>query len=53
MVVPVAAGDSDVYIYFRRTTDRIVGDIVSLISLAVFLVLWVRTQSKNRTGRRI
>jgi len=53
MVVPVAAGDSDVYIYFRRTTDRIVGDIVSLISLAVFLVLWVGTQSKNRTGRRI
>ena len=46
MVVPVAAGDNDVYIYFRRTPDRTVGDIVSLISLAVFVVLWSKTRTK-------
>lgn len=45
MVVPVAAGDSDVYIYFRRTPDRMVGDIVSLISLGVFVVFWSKTRT--------
>jgi hypothetical protein len=40
LVIPVAAGDSDVHIYFRRTIDRLVGDIVSLISLLVFVIAW-------------
>jgi hypothetical protein len=47
MVIAIAAGDNDVYIHFRRTTDRVVGDIVSLISLAVFFVMWVKTQPKE------
>jgi hypothetical protein len=46
MVIPVAAGDSDVYIYFRRTPDRIVGDIVSLISMAVFVIFWSKSRTK-------
>jgi hypothetical protein len=40
IVIPVAAGDSDIHIYFRRTIDRLVGDIVSLISLLVLVVAW-------------
>ncbi len=33
IVIPIAAGDNDVRIHFRRTTDRLVGNAVSLISL--------------------
>lgn len=40
LVIPVAAGDSDIRIYFCRTIDRLVGDIVSLISLLLFVVAW-------------
>ena len=40
IVIPIAAGDSDVRIYFRRTIDRFVGNILSLISLAVLVVAW-------------
>jgi hypothetical protein len=47
MIVPVAAGDSDVYVYFRRTPDRMVGDIVSLICLAVFVIFWSKTRTKS------
>ena len=44
IVIPVAAGDSDVHIYFRRTIDRVIGNIVSLISLAVLIVAWIKTR---------
>jgi hypothetical protein len=49
IVVPVPAGDNDVRIYFRRTTDRLVGNIVSPISAAIFAILWIVT---NRNGAR-
>jgi hypothetical protein len=48
IVIPIAAGDSDVYIYFRRTMDRHIGNAVSLISLALFVVAWVETRTPNR-----
>ena len=54
IVIPVAAGDSDVHIYFRRTTDRLVGDIVSLISLLLFVIVWFTfayKPAKATTGR--
>jgi hypothetical protein len=40
IVIPVATGTNDVQIYFRRTIDRFVGNIVSLLSLLIFVVLW-------------
>ena len=40
VVIPIAAGDSDVRIHFRRTIDRVIGNIVSLISLALLVVAW-------------
>jgi XTP/dITP diphosphohydrolase len=43
IVISVAAGDNDVHIYFRRTIDRLVGNVVSLISLALFVVAWFKT----------
>jgi hypothetical protein len=65
MLIPLAAGDSDVYIYFQRTMDRLVGDLISLLSFAVFLVawivawievtwtevIWIKTRAENRPGR--
>ena len=55
IVIPIAAGDSDVRIHFRRTIDRFVGNILSLISLAVLAVAWMKmkTQPKTRLGRRV
>jgi len=47
IVIPIAAGDNDVQIHFRRTNDRVAGDIVSLISLAAFVLAWVRTRARN------
>jgi len=53
MIIPIAAGNNDVLIYFRRTTDRFVGGIVSFVSLVVFLVLLVvsdRIRVRTRAG---
>jgi hypothetical protein len=44
IVIPVPAGDSDVRIQFRRTIDRILGNIVSLISLALLAIAWMKTR---------
>jgi hypothetical protein len=46
IVIPVAAGDNDVRIHFRRTIDRVIGNIVSLISLALLVAAWVKTRRR-------
>jgi hypothetical protein len=51
MLIPVAAGDSDVYIYLRRTIDRLIGDLVSLLSFAVFVIAWIKTRAENPPER--
>jgi hypothetical protein len=55
IVIPVAAGDSDVRIHFRRTIDRFAGNILSLISLAVLAVAWMKMkpQPKTRLARPV
>jgi non-canonical purine NTP pyrophosphatase (RdgB/HAM1 family) len=50
IVIPIAAGDNDVQIHFRRTIDRVVGNVVSLISLALFVVVWVKTGKGRMTA---
>ena len=50
MVIPIAAGDNDVQIHFRRTIDRTVGNVVSLISLGLLMVVWIKT--KPQSGQR-
>jgi hypothetical protein len=52
ILIPIAAGVSDVQIHFRRTMDRLVGNIVSLISLAVFVVAWKKTHPKTEPARQ-
>src|ERR1019366_2979608 len=47
IVIPIAAGDSDIHIHFRRTLDRVAGNIVSLISLGLLVVAWVKTRPPN------
>lgn len=44
MIVPVAAGNNDVRIHFGRTADRWVGGVVSLISIVVFCLVWVKSR---------
>jgi len=53
IVIPIAAGDNDVHIHFRRTIDRLVGNIISLISLALFVVAWVKTGKSRVTSRTV
>jgi hypothetical protein len=52
IVVPVLPGDNDVRIDFCRTADRLLGAIVSLVSLLVFVMIWIRsaTDDRNRLG---
>ena len=50
IVIPVAAGDSDVHIHFRRTIDRVIGNTVSLISLVLLVAIWMKTRSKAPLG---
>jgi len=47
IVIPVAAGDDDVHIYFRRTIDRLVGNVVSLMSLVLLVVAWIKTRPSH------
>ncbi len=51
IVVPINAGDNDVYVRFRRTKDRFLGDILSAISIALFILAWMSTRPKIRLGR--
>ncbi|MGA7630264.1 MAG: hypothetical protein WCB11_05825 [Terriglobales bacterium] len=51
LVIPIASGDNDVQIHFARTMDRVFGDLVSLISLAVFVVVSMRTRREGALKR--
>jgi XTP/dITP diphosphohydrolase len=53
IVIPIAAGDNDVHIHFRRTIDRSVGNVVSLISLALFVVACARTSTDRMTAHKV
>ncbi|HLX84638.1 MAG TPA: RdgB/HAM1 family non-canonical purine NTP pyrophosphatase [Terriglobales bacterium] len=53
IVVPVAAGDSDVSIFFRTTTDRKIGVVIFLVSVLIFLVLWRRSARGSMNPPRI
>jgi hypothetical protein len=47
MVIPVPDGEADVHIYLRRTTDQVVGDIISLVSLGLLIIIWMKPASIN------
>jgi XTP/dITP diphosphohydrolase len=53
IVIPIAAGDNDVQIHFRRTIDRVVGNVISLISLTLFVVAWIKTGKGRMTSLTI
>src|SRR6267378_732929 len=53
IVIPIGAGDNDVQIHFRRTIDRLVGNVVSLISLALFVAAWFKTGKGRMTSRTV
>jgi hypothetical protein len=41
-----------VQIHFRRTIDRVVGSVVSLISFGLLIVGWIKTQPKLEFGQK-
>jgi XTP/dITP diphosphohydrolase len=53
IVIPISAGDNDVQIHFRRTVDRLVGNVVSLISLALFVAAWFKSGNGRMTSRTV
>ncbi len=53
IVIPLAAGDSDVHIYFRRTSDRGIGNVVSLISLGLLIARWTMARPRARQGQQV
>lgn len=48
MVIPVTTGVSHIQIHFGQTLDRLVGSLVSLVSLFVFVVVWIKPAILNR-----
>jgi hypothetical protein len=46
LLFPVAAGRSEVHIHFGRTWDRLLGGSLSLLSLGILPVAWLRTTAK-------
>lgn len=53
IVIPIGAGDNDVHIHFRRTIDRVAGNVVSLMSLALFVVVRFKTGNGRMTSHRV
>ena len=53
IVIPVAAGDSDVRIFFRTTTDRKIGVVFFLVSVLILLVLWRQSARASMNPPRI
>ncbi|MGP0099793.1 MAG: RdgB/HAM1 family non-canonical purine NTP pyrophosphatase [Terriglobales bacterium] len=52
IVIPVADGDSDIHIYFRRTPDRRIGNAISFMSLIIFLGGWIKTWRGQEKSER-
>src|SRR6202162_333565 len=53
IVIPIAAGDNDVQVHFHRTRDRLIGNVVSLISLALFVVAWFKSGKGRMSSLRV
>jgi XTP/dITP diphosphohydrolase len=53
IVIPIAAGDNDVQVHFHRTSDRLIGNVVSLISLALFVVAWFKSGKGRMSSLRV
>jgi hypothetical protein len=50
MTIPVTPGKNDIRIRFTRTRDRTIGGIVSLVSMAMFIIVWI--MARRSDGRR-
>jgi non-canonical purine NTP pyrophosphatase (RdgB/HAM1 family) len=53
MQVPVAAGRNEVRIHFGQTPDRLVGGMVSVLSIGLLLGAWIKTPREGRPGNRM
>ena len=48
MIIPVTVGENDVRIAFVRTPDRTLGSALSLLTVIVLVVLWIKTAPQVR-----
>jgi len=46
LVIPILEGSNDVWVRFRRTLDRTIGNAISGFSLILLAVVWIRTRPK-------
>jgi XTP/dITP diphosphohydrolase len=53
IIIPIAAGDNDIQVHFYRTSDRLIGNVVSLISLALFVVAWFKSGKGRMSSLRV
>jgi len=51
MVVPVDPGVSEIHVWFTRTLDRKIGDVISAFSVCVFLFLFWRSRKLVSAGQ--
>ena len=47
MIIPIKAGENEVRVSFASTPDCLAGEIISLISIGVFAVVWIKTRSSK------
>jgi hypothetical protein len=50
MIIPVAAGRSDIRIHFGRTRDRTIGGLISVLSLGIWLGAFIKTKTARQTS---
>ncbi len=50
MMIPVEIGRNDIHVHFGRTRDRIVGSMVSLLSLGILAGAWTMSKPSHLRG---
>jgi hypothetical protein len=50
MMIPIAAGRSDIHIHFGRTRDRTIGGLISVLSLGIWAGALIKTKAARQAS---